>query len=285
MHVSDAMTPRPELVTLELPGSRDDALEHLQEGTFSSVPVVTVEDGVERYRGLVSREGLIEQPDEDQLALLMNEVPTTTAEADLREAAALMVAEDARRIPVVDGQLEGIVTVTDVVDAIAQGAVDGDATAGDIATRSVITAYAGTPLAVAERQLYHADMPYAVVLDDDGTMAGMFTEQDVIEVAEVVEGEATTGNSFADQDDDWMWEGIKGVGSRSVTTRDVELPEGPVSEFMTTDIVTISQSKTAQDAAQLMITHDVEQLPMVSGDGLAGILRDVDLLRAIAEDA
>jgi CBS domain-containing protein len=284
MNVSDAMTPRSELVTVELPGSRDDALEHLQEGAFSSVPVVKVDDGSEHYRGLVSRETLIEQPDEDQLALLMEEVPTTTAGADLRVAAGLMVREQARRIPVVDGELEGIVTITDVVDAIAKGDVPGDACAGDGATRSVITAYQGTPLAVAERQLFHADLPYAVVLDDEGSMDGVFTEQDVIEVAEVVEGETRTGNSFADQDDDWMWEGIKGVGSRSVTTRDVELPEGTVADFMTADVVTISQSKTAQDAAQLMITHDIEQIPLVSGDGLVGIVRDVDLLAAIAEE-
>jgi len=284
MNVSDAMTPRSELVTVELPGSRDDVLEHLREGAFSSVPVVKLEDGAERYRGLVSRETLIEQPDEDQLALLMEEVPTTTSGADIREAAALMVAESARRVPVVDGELEGIVTVTDVVHAIAEGAVPGDALAGDVATRSVITTWSGTPLAVAERQLFHADRPYAVVLDDDGGMCGVFTEQDVIEVAEVVEGEETTGNSFADQDDDWMWEGIKGVGSRAITVRDVQLPAGTVEEFMTADVVTISESKTARDAAQLMITHDVEQLPLISGDDLVGIVRDVDILAAIAED-
>jgi IMP dehydrogenase len=30
-----------------------------------------------------------------------------------------------------------------------------------------------------------------------------------------------------------------------------------------------------------MIEHDIEQIPMVSGDELAGIVRDMDLLEAV----
>jgi IMP dehydrogenase len=64
-------------------------------------------------------------------------------------------------------------------------------------------------------------------------------------------------------------------------TRNVEIPAGPVSEFMTADLVTISGRRTAQDAAQLMIEHDIEQIPLVSGDELEGIVRDMDLLEAL----
>ena len=46
MKVADAMTPRSEVVTVELPGTRDDVLEYLQERAFSSVPVIKeTEDG------------------------------------------------------------------------------------------------------------------------------------------------------------------------------------------------------------------------------------------------
>ncbi|SNZ14990.1 CBS domain-containing protein [Natronoarchaeum philippinense] len=283
MNVSDAMTPRSELVTVELPGSRDDALEYLQDREFSSVPVVKPGDDGEEYRGLISRESLIEQPDEDQLALLMDEVPTVTRDAAIEELAALMVEEGARRVPVVDGELEGIVTITDVIRAIATGDVDTDAEVGALATRDVNTTFAGAPLVVAMRELYYAGVPYAVALDEEGEPAGMLTEVDVLDVAEIVEDEEQTGNSFADQDDDWMWEGIKGVGSRSMTVRNVELPEGTVAEFMTEDLVTVSEGKSAQDAAQLMITDDIEQIPLVSGGDLVGIVRDMDLLEALYE--
>jgi CBS domain-containing protein len=281
MIVADAMTPRSEVVTVELPGTRDDVLEYLQERGFSSVPVVKTTDGTEEYRGLVSREDLIERPDEDQLAVLMREVPTTTADASVEDVAHTMVEAKSRRIPVVDGELEGIITVTDVVQAIARGEVELDASADEIASVDVNTTWTGAPLTVAEREIFYANVPYAVALDDDGQMAGILTEVDIIEVARVVEGEDETGDSVANQDDEWMWEGIKAVGNRYIPTRNVEIPAEPVSTFMSDDLVTVSKRTSATEAAQAMMTEDIEQIPLVSGDSLVGIVRDVDLLEAL----
>jgi len=282
MNVADAMTPRSEVVTVEIPGTREDVLEYLQDRGFSSVPIIKSTDDGEVFRGLVTRESLIEQPDEDQLALLVREVPTIGSSATLTEVAELVVDSGERRVPVVDdGELVGIVTVTDTVRAIAEGEEDGDTTVGGLATREVNTVYEGTPLTVAERELSYADVPYAVVLDESGALSGMLTEVDVIEVARVVQGETDPGDAVANQDDEWMWEGIKAVGSRAVPTLNVEIPTDPVSEFMTVDLVTVSRSKTARDAAQLMISNDIEQIPLVSGDELVGVVRDVDLLEAL----
>jgi len=283
MNVADAMTSRSELVTVELPGTRDDVLEYLQEHEFSSVPVVKQTDAGEEYRGLVSRDALIEHPDEDQLALLMADVPTTTADESLEAVARVMVEQGARRVPVVDGELNGIVTVTDVVHAIARGDAATDAVVESYASRDVNTTYEGTPLPVAERELFYANVPYAVVLSDGADVGGMLTEVDIIEVARIVEGEDDTGDSIANEDDEWMWEGIKAVGGRYVPTRNVEIPAEAVREFMTADVVTISTRTSVQEAAQRMISEDVEQVPMVSGDRLVGIVRDVNVLEALYE--
>ena len=281
MNVADVMTPREEVVTVEIPGTRDDVLTYLQDRSFSSVPVVKQTDDGEVYRGIVSRDALIEHPDEDQLALLTDEVPTTTADTSLETVAELMIAENERRIPVVDSSLEGIVTVTDLIRAIANGDLDGDVAVEAVATAAVNSVYVGTPLPVAEREISYAAVPYAVALDETGDMAGMLTEVDIIDVAEVVEGETETGDSIADQDDDWAWEGIKAVGSRYMPTRNVEIPSDPVREYMTDDLVTVSKRTTAQKAAQLMIEHDIEQIPVVSGDELVGIVTDMDLLEGV----
>ncbi|WP_101295055.1 CBS domain-containing protein [Halegenticoccus soli] len=286
MNVADVMTPRSEVVTVELPGTRDDVLEYLQERGFSSVPVVKQTDEGEEYRGLISRDDLIEHPDEDQLAILMREVPTTTSEDGLETVARLMVETGARRVPVVSESgpvtaLEGIVTVTDVIRAIARGDADGETEVGDLATPDVNTTYVGTPLTVAEREIYYANVPYAIALDDEGGMAGILTEVDIIEVARVVEGEDDTGDSIATEDDEWMWEGIKAVGNRYLPTRNVEIPAEPVERFMTEDLVTVSRKRTAQKAAQLMISKDIEQIPLVNGGDLIGMVRDVNLLEAL----
>jgi IMP dehydrogenase len=281
MNVADAMTPRSEVVTVEIPGTRDDVLEYLQERAFSSVPVIKETDDGEQFRGLISRDALIDQPDEDQLALLVEEVPTITGDATIEEAAQLMVEAGERRVPVVDGQLEGIVTVTDVVHAIANGDADGDREVGGLARSDINCLYIGAPLTVAERELSYAEVPYGVVLDEEGEMTGMLTEVDIIEVARVVEGEDDTGESIANEDDDWAWEGIKAVGGRYMPTRNVEIPVEPVREFMTADVITVSERRTAKEAAQLMIEHDIEQIPLVSGNELIGIVRDVDLLEGL----
>lgn len=275
------MTPRSEVVTVEIPGTRDDVLEYLQERAFSSVPVIKETDEGEQFRGLISRDALIDQPDEDQLALLVEEVPTITGDATIEAAADLMLTEGERRVPVVDGRLEGIITITDIVHAIANGDADGDSEVGGLARSDINCLYVGTPLPVAERELSHAEVPYGVVLDDEGDMTGMLTVVDIIEVARVVEGEDDTGDSIANQDDDWAWEGIKAVGGRYMPTRNVEIPVEPVREFMTGDVVTVSKRRTATETAQLMIEHDIEQIPLVSGDELTGIVRDVDLLEGL----
>lgn len=285
MKVADAMTPREDLKTVELPGSRDDVLQYLQEFGFSSVPVVKVTDGEEEYRGLVSRDDLIEHPDEDDLALLMREVPTTLADTSVEDAARLMVEEDARRIPVVEEKdhtvLAGIVTITDVIRAIARGEVDGDTEVGECSTPEVNATWDRTPLPVAEREISLAEVPYTVALDAEGDMAGILTEVDIVAVAEVVEGENDAGASLAEDDDEWKWEGIKSVGNRYIPTRNVEIPAEPIVEYLTEDVITVSRKRTAQETAKLMITNDIEQIPVVSGGDLVGVVRDVNLLEAV----
>ena len=280
MNVEDVMTPREDVVAVEIPGTRDDALEYLQDRAFSSVPVVKQTEDGEVFRGIVSRGVLIERPDENQLALLADEVEPTTRDASVSAVAERMVTSGDRRLPVVDGdRLEGIVTVTDVVRAIARGA-GSELTAAAVAGESINCVFAGTPLPVAERELAYAEVPYAVVLDEAG-VTGMLTEVDILAVARVVEGEAETGESIADQDDDWAWEGIKAVGNSYMPTRNVEIPTGAVRSFMTEDLLTVNGSQSVAETAQLLIEQEIEQVPMMQGNDLAGIVQDIHLLEVM----
>jgi len=50
---------------------------------------------------------------------------------------------------------------------------------------------------------------------------------------------------------------------------------------MTEDVVSITRRKSIKEAAQLMISNDIEQLPLVGGDQLEAIVLDVNLLEAL----
>lgn len=283
MNVTAVMTPRDDLVTATVPGSREDVLNVLQQREFSSVPVVKETEDGEVFRGIVSRERLIEEPNEEQLALLLEAVESIDPKATLEELAQHMTRTGARRVPVVDGGLSGIVTITDVVRAIAGNELDVTAEVGEYATRTVHSAYRDTPLQAARRSLTYADEPYAVVLDDEGSMAGIFTEIDLVSVAEVVQIEEETGDGMAGQDSEWAWEGIKAMGNRITTTLNVEFPDETVESIMTDDVVTVSNTTSVTEAAQHLIRHDIQQVPLFTGGQLAGIVKDMDLLGALHE--
>jgi CBS domain-containing protein len=78
-----------------------------------------------------------------------------------------------------------------------------------------------------------------------------------------------------------MWEGIKAVGKRYIPTRNVEIPTDPVSAVMSTTITAVPRTKPAVEVAQTMLTEDIEQVPLVAGDDLVGIVRDIDLVEAV----
>jgi CBS domain-containing protein len=50
---------------------------------------------------------------------------------------------------------------------------------------------------------------------------------------------------------------------------------------MTEDLITVNATRTAREVAQELISNDIEQVPLVSGTDLDGIVRDVDLLEGL----
>lgn len=54
-----------------------------------------------------------------------------------------------------------------------------------------------------------------------------------------------------------------------------------VSEAMTRDVVTVDPGTSLEEAARLLIRHQIGCLPVVGGDGVAvGLVTETDLLRA-----
>ena len=58
-----------------------------------------------------------------------------------------------------------------------------------------------------------------------------------------------------------------------------------VSKYMTRKVITVTPEMSVKDAFLTMRTHRVRHLPVVDGDGLAGIISDRDLRRPRWVDA
>ena len=104
------------VVSVSVPGNRDKVLDLMRKENKAVLPVVKEDTDI--LVGLVTRSDLINNPDEEQIAMLMTRNLITVAPGDdVVVAARKMMENDVRRVPVVndDGELVGIITSFDLV--------------------------------------------------------------------------------------------------------------------------------------------------------------------------
>ncbi len=120
-----------------------------------------------------------------------------------------------------------------------------------LSRRDPVTVRPGTSLATCVRAIQRGGVGDSVlVTDPDGRLRGVLTERDIF--------------------------------GRLVGT-DVDLDQ-PVDAFMTTEPHTLRLSNTIADAVRLMETGRYRNIPIVDdGDRVVGIVRQVDILRYLAE--
>jgi CBS domain-containing protein len=104
---------------------------------------------------------------------------TIAASTPLPDAARLMRDEDVGSLPIVEGdRLAGIVTDRDIaVRAVAEGRLD--ATAGEIASREIVTVDPQQPLSEASRLMAEHQVRRLPVCEEDGRLVGMLAQADV----------------------------------------------------------------------------------------------------------
>lgn len=278
MQVKDVMTK--EVKWVEVPGTRAEALELLRKLGASAVPVV--KRGTEELVGMITLRNLFENPDEEQLAMLVNrEVPTVTPDDSLEEAANLMLRARARRLPVLkDGKLVGMITVRDIVcRAIAEMNVEEPASKH--MRPHVIAVWDGTPIKAAVEIMDLSGFRALPVINEDGNLVGVIDDSDIINVSNVETESRISQMAGRSEGDSWTWDSEDRV---YITKRELKIPEKLVRHIMTKELVTITRKTPISRAAQLMKQHKIEQTPVTSAEGkLVGLVRDVDLLWALVK--
>jgi CBS domain-containing protein len=271
-----------DVVHVEIPGNRDDVLKILKRTGISGVPVIKNKKIV----GIITRKDLLRKPEETQLGLLMTSKPLTVEpDADLRDAARLLVTRRIRRLPVVeDGRLVGLLSVADVIHALAQLKIKDEIK--DSYVSKTFALWEETPLPVVGRVMEISGVDSIPILDEESKLVGILSERDLIRCTSIEDSVGVSDFSNGTDDDEWTWESIRDNHTISFGISKVQLPNKPVKLAMVKNVVTVPQNAEVSECALEMRRARVDQLPVVNGDKrLVGMLYDRDLIRALCREA
>ncbi|MCK4404991.1 MAG: CBS domain-containing protein, partial [Hadesarchaea archaeon] len=261
-------------------GTRAEALDLLRKIGASAVPVV--KRGTDELVGMVRLRKLFENPSENQLAMLVDrDVPTVSINDKLEEAVNRLLKARVRRLPVLkDGKLVGMITVQDIIyRAIAE--MDVERLASDFMRPHIIAVWDGTPIKAVVEIMDLSGFRALPAVEEGGNLVGIIDDSDILKVSGVETESRMSQMAGRSEGDSWTWDSENRI---YITKRELKVPDKLVRDVMTKELVTITRKTTVSRAAQLMRQHRIEQTPILSAEGkLRGIVRDVDLLRALVE--
>ena len=148
------------------------------------------------------------------------------------------------------------------------------ATAKDIMTKEVITVTADVTIEGLARIFTRHDISGAAVIDAEGKLIGIVTENDLIKMEQKLHI-PTVINIF---------DAVIYLGSSKRFEEDIKrMAATKVEDIFRKDIVTITESSTIEEIATIMSEKDIHHLPVVKKGKLVGIVGKKDIVRAIAK--
>lgn len=271
-----------DVVRVEIPGNRDDVLKILKRTGISGVPVIKNKKLV----GIITRKDLLRKPEETQLGLLMTTKPVTiSSDADVREAARLLITHKIRRLPVVENsKLVGLLSVADLIHAIAQMKITEQIR--DTYVSQTFALWEDTPLPLVGRVMEISGVDSIPILDSESRLQGIVSERDLIRHSIIEDSVGVSDFSNGTDDDEWTWESIRDMHTLSYSISKVQLPDRPVKTVMIKNVVAVPQNAEVSECALKMRRARVDQLPVVNGDKrLVAMLYDRELIRVLCKES
>ena len=269
------------VVCVSVPGNREKVLDLMRKENKAVLPVVKEDTNI--LVGLVTRSDLINNPDEEQIAMLMSrDLVTVNPSDDVVVAAQKMIENNVRRVPVVsdEGELVGIITSFDLVSKALTKIEINDAVE-DYMITTVPTTWNKAPLNVAFETMNQFGLKSVLALDDDAKLVGILTETDFISEIEIISERSEHSSTVGTEGDKWSWD--------STSVLYIEKNHLKVSDKVVGDVavgnVEVANSKTkVSDCAKKMKSLNIEQIPVIGVEGdLVGLVRASDLIKALVK--
>ncbi len=279
MNVSEIMIKDP--IVAELPTTREDVLSLLVKNKRTGLPVV---DSEGKVLGMITRKDIFKNPEEEQVAVIMEwDVPTITGTTPVEKAASIMFEENVRRLPVTKkGQIIGLLTPSDLLRVVEQRKIETPVE--EFVRSHTVCIYRKTPAKVAASMINLSKVYAMPVLDDNSMICGLITDRDLFDFKYLGENITLTTLGISEDEDAWTWEGLRNVMNLYYQEARIDLPMDPVENFMVKDLSMIYRRAPAWDAARTMRKKDFDQIPVVDKeDHLHSMIYDMDLMKAIME--
>jgi CBS domain-containing protein len=278
IQVKDVMTP--EVIFVQAPGKKADAIKLLAQHRISGLPVV--KKGTRQLVGIITRRNIFDHPHEEQTALIMTRDPVTVRpDRPVCEAISTMEQKNLRRLPVVeDDRLVGMLTAMDILQLIAKQHIDTPVE--EFIKGPCHPVWAKTPVRVVA-SMFELSGAYALpVLDSNSKVVGIVTDYDLFGLTSTDTQTVVSTMGLADDEEAWNYEGLKNLMRLYYEMSSTKLPNIPVEKVMVRNPVSVTMKTGASEAAKKMKAHNFRQLPVKdSTDRLKAMLYDMDLLSAL----
>ncbi|MBE6511362.1 MAG: CBS domain-containing protein [Methanobrevibacter millerae] len=270
-----------KVVRVSVPGSREKVLDLMRKENKAVLPVVKEDDN--KLVGVVTRSDLINNPDEEQIAMLMSRnLITASPDEDVTDVAKRMIENDVRRVPVVndDGELVGIITSFDLVSQALTKLEIEDAVENYMIT-TVPTTWEKTPLNVAFESMKQFGLKSILALDDEAQLTGILTETDFIAESEIISERSEHSSTVGTEGDKWSWDSTSVL---YIEKNHLKFTDKVVSDVAVGNVEVANSKTKVSDCAKKMKTLHIEQIPVIGVEGdLVGLVRASDLIKALVE--
>ena len=270
-----------DLIVGYLPGTVADALRILSENDVSGIPIL--KKNTNKLVGIVTREDIFKNPEEDQLAMVINEdFSYISKDKDIKDAAKILYEKKIHGLPVVDSKknLVGIISPHEILQVLIKE--KKSEIAKDHISNLVVPVYIETPVNIIMEIINITNSSALPVIDDSKKVVGLVTDGDIFKLSEIKEGIKQLNIGIGEDGDQWTWEGIRDTVRLYHSTSEVSLPKIPVKEVMIQNVKTASRTTPICDIARLMVKNKFGNVPIVNEEKhLKGMITDIDLMKCM----
>ena len=278
MKVEDVMSD--DLIVGYVPGTVKDALKILAKNNVSGMPVLKKDTKV--VVGVITRQDIFKNPEEDQLALLMSkDYYSVEKDQDVKVAARLLYEHRIHGLPVINTrkQLVGIISPTDVLKGLHKNLT---VSIEKYFTNLVVPIYQETPINIVMEIINITRENALPILNHERKLCGIVSDGDLFKLSHIRESVSRTDIGMGGDEDDWTWEGIRDTLRFHYTTSEVSLPTVPVKEVMITNVIKASKHAPVKEVAEKMLKNKISHVPVVdTNDRLIGMVTDIDLMACL----